>query len=143
MKILFLCVANSARSQLAEGLARDLTSRILPNAEIRSAGSAPGTLNPYAVAVMKEIGINISHHTSKSVDALPASFIRDLDYIITLCAEESCPLLSSPAKRLHWPLPDPASTEPLSEAQMLERFRGARDAIQQKLKLFFEESLPQ
>ncbi|MFN7684527.1 MAG: arsenate reductase ArsC [Oligoflexia bacterium] len=128
MNILFLCVANSARSQLAEGLARSL----LP-CRIESAGSAPATLNPYAVKVMHEIGIDISGHRSKSVDELPRDFIENIDLVITLCAEEVCPVLRSGAKRLHWPHLDPASRDPLPESEMLERFRAARDAIRQRI----------
>jgi arsenate reductase (thioredoxin) len=135
MRILFMCVANSARSQLAEGLARQR----LPGAEVRSAGSQPGQLNPYAVQVMDEIGVDISGHRSKSVDELPPAFLAGLDYVITLCAEEVCPVLPSPAKKLHWPIPDPASEEARPEAEMLARFRAARDAISAKLKLFHPE----
>lgn len=130
MKILFMCVANSARSQLAEGLARVE----FPNAEIESAGSNPGKLNPYAVAVMKEIGLDISKHHSKSIDDLSPAFVAGLEYVITLCAEEVCPVLISKATKLHWPLPDPATKEPLPEAEALRRFREARDAISEKLE---------
>ena len=130
MNILFMCVANSARSQLAEGLARE----IFPDAQIMSAGSHPGRLNPFAVQVMKEINLDIAKHYSKSIDQLPLNFINQLDYVITLCAEEVCPVLpSKTAKRLHWPFPDPASKEPLSEAEFLKRFRSAREAIRKKL----------
>ena len=132
MRILFLCVANSARSQLAEGLARS----VFPDAEVESAGSHPGKLNPYAVAVMKEIGLDISRHFSKSVGELRPDFIEGLDYLITLCAEEVCPLIVSKAKRLHWPHPDPATREPLPVAEALERFRAARVAIAAKLDEF-------
>lgn len=132
MKILFMCVANSARSQLAEGLAR----QIFPKAEIESAGSHPGKLNPCAVTVMKEIGLDISKHYSKSVDQLSPRFIAELDYVITLCAEEVCPTLVSKAKKLHWPHPDPATKEPLSESESLQRFRMARDAIRARLEDF-------
>jgi arsenate reductase len=135
MKILFMCVANSARSQLAEGLAR----QVFPLAEIESAGSHPAHLNPFAVRVMKEIGIDISNHHSKSVDDLSPQFIAGLDYVITLCAEEVCPLIVSKATKLHWPLSDPASKEPLAEDVMLQRFRQARDAIHQRLKEFKKE----
>lgn len=135
MKILFMCVANSARSQLAEGLAR----KSFPNAEIQSAGSQPSTLNPYAVAVMKEIGIDISKHYSKSTDDLSPGFLATLDYVITLCAEEVCPILVSKAKKLHWPLPDPAVKEPMSESESLQRFREARNGIDKKLKQFKTE----
>lgn len=136
MNILFMCVANSARSQLAEGLAR----QIFPNAEIESAGSHPGKLNPFAVQVMKEIGVDISKHYSKSYDNLSPKFIVNLKYIITLCAEEVCPVMSSQtAEKLHWPFPDPASKEPLPEEELLRRFREARDNIKTRLLEFKKE----
>ena len=136
MKILFMCVANSARSQLAEGLARDL----FPEAEIQSAGSHPGKLNPFAVKVMEEIGLDISRHYSKSIDDLSPQFIIGIEYIITLCAEEVCPTMVAPkAKKLHWPFPDPASQEVLSEAESLRRFREARDQIKSRLLDFKKE----
>jgi arsenate reductase len=127
-----MCVANSARSQLAEGLARHL----FPSFEIQSAGSHPGKLNPYAVAVMKEIGIDISKQFSKSVSDLSPEFLMGVNYVITLCAEEVCPVLVSKAKTLRWPLSDPATKESLEEEVSLERFRKARDAIFEKLKEF-------
>lgn len=135
MKILFMCVANSARSQLAEGLARQM----FPQFEIQSAGSHPGRLNPFAVKTMSEIGVDISKHHSKSVDDLPTQFVAELDYVITLCAEEVCPFIISKAQKLHWPLPDPASQEPLTDEELIARFRSARDAITQKLKSFKTE----
>jgi arsenate reductase len=135
MNILFMCVANSARSQLAEGLA----GAKLPEARIASAGSHPGKLNPAAVAVLGEVGIDISHQFSKSVDELPPELVQNLDYVITLCAEEVCPAIISRAKRLHWPLPDPASRDPLPEAELLARFRAARDSITEKLNAFSKE----
>jgi arsenate reductase len=135
MKILFMCVANSARSQLAEGLARQR----FPQAEIRSAGSHPGKLNPAAVAVMKEVGVDISKHFAKSVDDLAPEFVAGLDYVITLCAEEVCPVIISKAQRLHWPFPDPATQTPLPEAGALPRFREARDAIARRLADFNPE----
>jgi len=135
MKMLFMCVANSARSQLAEGLARNF----FPEAEIESAGSHPGKLNPYAVAVMKEKNIDISKHFSKSINHLSSEFISNLDYVITLCAEEVCPILISKAKKLHWPFQDPATKEPLTESEALERFRKTRDLISEKLKEFKSE----
>lgn len=135
MKILFMCVANSARSQLAEGLGR----RIFPGAEIESAGSRPGKLNPHAVAVMQEIGVDISKHRSKSVEDLSPKFLAALDYVITLCAEEVCPILDSRAKRLRWPHADPVAKEPISESESLQRFREARDAIQKMLQQFKRE----
>ncbi len=136
MNILFMCVANSARSQLAEGLAR----HIFPEAKIMSAGSLPGKLNPFAVSVMNEIGLDISKHYSKSIDNLPPGFVVEIDYIITLCAEEVCPVMTSQrAKKLHWPLPDPATKGPMSETVGLNRFREARDSIKKRLEAFKQE----
>jgi len=126
MNILFMCVANSARSQIAEGLAR----RILGGeAHIESAGSRPSRLNPLAVAVMQEVGIEISRHYSKSVDELDPDFLAQLDYVVTLCADEVCPTVLSKAKKIHWPLPDPAGQSGSDEEQ-LERFRKVRDKPQ-------------
>lgn len=136
MKILFMCVANSARSQLAEGLALNL----FPQAEVQSAGSHPGKLNPFAVQVMKEVDVDITKHFSKSTNDLSPKFLENLDYVITLCAEEVCPILpSQTAKKLHWPFPDPASKEPLSEQESLRRFRQVRDNIQERLLQFKKE----
>lgn len=135
MKILFMCVANSARSQMAEGLARHILG---PEHEIQSAGSHPSKLNPLAVQVMEEIGIDISKHFSKSVDDLSPKFIVGLDYVITLCAEEVCPTMVSKAKKLHWGHPDPARSES-SVIEQLERFRKVRDEIKQQVKKFKDE----
>lgn len=129
--ILFLCVANSARSQMAEGLARAMLPK---DYTVQSAGSAPSHLNPYAIKVMAEEGIDISGHTSKSVDDIDKPSI---ELVITLCAEEVCPVFPGKVKRLHWPLPDPASKEPLAEAVMLDRFRMARNTLRQKIKEHF------
>lgn len=126
--LLFLCVANSARSQMAEGLARELFGE---NVTVASAGSAPSHLNPYAIEVMREVGIDISAHISKSVDAIDAGSIGT---VITLCAEEVCPAFLGKVRRLHWPIPDPASNdENLPRGEMLTRFRAARDAIRARL----------
>ncbi len=135
MNILFMCVANSARSQIAEGLAR----QVFPDSEIMSAGSDPGKLNTFAVIVMNEIGLDISKHYSKSYDDLPPKFIVSLDYVITLCADEVCPTMVSKAKKLHWPFPDPATKEPISEDESIRRFREARDAIRSRLEEFKKE----
>lgn len=133
MNILFMCVANSARSQLAEGLAK----RLYPDCRIESAGSHPGKLNPFAIQTMKEIGVDISNQYSKSLNDLSPGFLAELRYVITLCAEEVCPVLPSrTAEKLHWPFPDPASKDPLSDDVMLMRFREARDNIEAKLLEF-------
>jgi arsenate reductase len=88
---------------------------------------------------MKEIGIDISTHHSKSVDDLPRAFVDALDYVITLCSEEVCPTMSSRARKLHWPHPDPATRDPISEEESLKRFRAARDAILDRLNRFKQE----
>ena len=122
-RVLFLCVANSARSQMAEGLAR----AILPaEVQVQSAGSKPATVNPYAIEAMKEIGIDISSHRSKSVDDID---VTGLDLVVTLCAEEVCPILPGHVQRLHWPIADPATKEALPDDEMRSRFRRARDRI--------------
>ena len=105
-RILFLCVANSARSQMAEGLARRIFG---DRSEVISAGSQPSKVNPYAIEAMAEIGIDISGHRSKSVDAIDPAGI---DLVITLCAEEICPVFPGRLRRLHWPISDPASADP-------------------------------
>ena len=128
LHILFMCVANSARSQLAEGLARSIFGA---SAEVESAGSQPFKVNPLAIQAMNEISVDISSHRSKSIDDLSPRFIVQLDYVITLCAEEVCPMMVSKAKKLHWPLPDPGKSG--SEEDKLQSFREVRDAIQGKL----------
>jgi len=126
--ILFLCVANSARSQMAEGLARQL----FPGLRVQSAGSRPSRVNPYAIEVLAEVGIDASGQTSKSVqDIDPAT----VDMVITLCAEEVCPLFLGKAERLHWPIPDPASDDPtLTPEDVRSRFRAGRDEIRRRLE---------
>ena len=130
-RILFLCVANSARSQMAEGLARNMFGR---DVEVLSAGSRPSKVNPYAIEAMSEIGIDVSGQRSKSVDDLDAASV---DVVITLCAEEVCPILPGRVQRLHWPIPDPATDDPnVSPEELRERFLSARDAIQKRISEF-------
>lgn len=136
MKILFMCVANSARSQLAEGLAKKIFG---DKAEIESAGSQPSKVNPLAQEALVEIGIDISTHSSKSVDDLDPRFVTNLDYVITLCTEEVCPVIITKAKKLHWPHPDPAGRTELSHEEQLQFFRNTRDALQEKLLQFKKE----
>jgi thioredoxin type arsenate reductase len=128
--LLFLCVANSARSQMAEGIARSLAP---PGVEISSAGSAPSRLNPLAVRALAEIGIDISGHRSKSVDEIPPG---DVDVVVTLCAEEVCPVFMGKALRIHWGLPDPASAGG-DEAARLQSFRDVRDELGRRLAVVF------
>ena len=128
--VLFLCVANSARSQLAEALARRLFGDAV---RVQSAGSAPTRVNPWAATALEECGISTAALRSKSVDEIdPAS----VDLVIALCAEASCPAFLSDAPRLSWAMPDPdRAHEALTDAQRLERFRETRDAIDMRLQV--------
>jgi arsenate reductase len=129
--ILFLCVANSARSQLAEGLAKSIFGSA---ATVESAGSEPsGKVQPWAIEILKEDEIDISKNWSKSTDQLPKQFLANLDYVITLCAEEVCPMLPSRAKRLHWPIQDPASSP---ESEKKSAFLRAKNEIKERLISF-------
>jgi arsenate reductase len=131
--ILFLCVANSARSQMAEGIARSLAPTEI---KIWSAGSSPTRVRPEAVAVLGEIGIDISGYRSKSVAAIPAS---EVDTVITLCGEEECPVFLGRAERLHWGLPDPAAVIG-SQEEVLAAFRKVRDELYRRIAAFLEEN---
>jgi len=122
--LVFLCVANSARSQMAEGLARHLFG---DRVRVQSAGSQPSRVNPHAIEVMAEIGIDILTHTSKSIDAVD---IEHADLVITLCADEVCPIVPGKVERLHWPLPDPVAAAP---DRVLESFRSVRDELKRRL----------
>jgi len=125
--VLFLCVANSARSQMAEGLARAL----LP-AEVKvwSAGSRPTSVRPEAIAVLEELGIDISAHRSKAVAEIPAA---EVDTVVTLCSEEECPLFLGKAERLHWGLPDPDAVTG-TEAARIDAFRRTRDELRNRIQ---------
>ena len=130
--ILFLCVANSARSQLAEGLAR----RLAPSdTRVYSAGSEPGTINPLAVRVLAEVGVDASAQHSKGLDAIP---LDEIDLVVTLCAEEVCPLFPRPVRKLHWPLPDPAKASG-SDEERLAAFRAVRDELTARLPTLWAE----
>lgn len=130
MRILFLCVANSARSQMAEGLARRMFA---DRAVVASAGSAATGVNPHAIEVLNELGIDISSHRSKSVTEIDAA---SFDTIITLCAEEVCPVVPGRVARLHWPLPDPVRA---GAAEISIRFREVRDELSRRLEAFGRE----
>ncbi len=124
--VLFLCVANSARSQMAEGLAR---ARFGPRARVASAGSSPTAVNPLAVAALDEVGIDIRGQRSTAVDDVDPAAV---DVVVTLCAEEVCPVFPGRVRRLHWPLPDPAGASG-SDAERRQRFRSVRDEIARRL----------
>ncbi len=128
--VLFLCVANSARSQMAEGIARSLAPA---SVKISSAGSRPSSLNPFAVKALAEIGLDIGTHRSKSVDDIPPG---DVDVVVTLCAEEVCPVFLGKALRVHWGLPDPAGAGTTDEEQ-LQAFRDVRDELHRRLSRVF------
>jgi len=133
MNILFLCVANSARSQIADGLAKAMLGS---NHNIQSAGSIPsGKVHPGAIEALDNIGIDISHHKSKAIDDLEYEFIENLDFVITLCAEEVCPVIPSNAVSLHWLNEDPAN-DSFNEIQTKMAFEKTRNNIYQLLKKF-------
>jgi len=134
MNILFLCVGNSARSQMAEGLAKVILGS---EHNIESAGSIPsGKVHPNAIWAMNEIGIDISNQTSKSIENLDKKFLDSLDFVITLCAEEICPVMHNKAKKINWMNEDPANTK-LSNHQSKEAFKKVRDNLFNLIKKFF------
>ncbi len=130
--LILLCVANSARSQMAEGLAR---ASAPTGWRVFSAGSQPSVVHPLAIEVMQEIGIDITNHRSKGLDEVP---VDEADYIITLCADEVCPIVPGSTQRLDWPLPDPASQGEMIRYQ-IEAFREVRDEIKRRLDAFWAE----
>ncbi len=137
MNILFLCVGNSARSQMAEGLAKEIFGT---KHRIESAGSIPiGRVHQTAIAVMDEIGIDISNQTSKSIENLDKKFVDNLDYVITLCAEEICPIMQNNAKKIHWMNEDPASKN-LSNIQSRNLFIAVRNNLFNLIKKFYIEN---
>lgn len=128
--ILFLCVANSARSQMAEGLARHLFGDAV---RVQSAGSEPSRVNPFAIKAMAELGIDLGTHSSKSVQTIDPNGV---DLVITLCAEEVCPVFLSRAPRMHWPIQDPdRKHEDLTDEERLQHFRVARDQIRARVEV--------
>ncbi len=162
MRVLFLCTGNSCRSQMAEGFARALDRGGVGGSgdsgagggvaaggvaaggdgrnthwEVASAGLEPAGLNPRAVQVMAEVGVDISGHTSKLLD--PA-ILPDLDLVVTLCgdADEHCPVLPPGVRKVHWPLPDPARAKG-TEDEVLAVFRRVRDDIAARVTALFKE----
>lgn len=127
MRVLFLCVANSARSQMAEGLAR---ARLGSEVEVLSAGSEPTEVRDEAIAVMAEAGIDIGGQRAESVTGIDPAGV---DLVVTLCAEEVCPVLPGHVERLHWPLSDPARADDDSPEVRLERFRAVRDTLASRI----------
>jgi protein-tyrosine-phosphatase len=121
-KVLFLCIHNSTRSQIAEGFARSMAPA---SAVVFSAGSEPRSVHPRAVEVMTEVGIDIAGHTSKSLDDVPWS---EVDTVVTLCDEgaQACPSVAGDVRRVQWHLPDPSG---VPEARQFDAFRELRDEI--------------
>ncbi len=132
-KVLILCTGNSARSQMAEGLFRQAAG---DRYEVFSAGTKPAQVRPEAIAVMREIGIDISGHRAKSVDEFTG---QELDLVITVCdnANESCPVFPGRTQRVHWPFEDPAAVAG-SEEQRIAVFRSIRDQIRRRIQLFLD-----
>lgn len=133
VRVLVVCTGNSARSQMAEGFLRAYGAGVV---EAASAGMEPRGLNPHAVAVMAEKGIDISQHTSK---AFSEGLARTMDYVITVCgdADARCPVLPPSVRRLHWPLPDPARAQG-SAAEVREVFRQSRDELERRVRQLLE-----
>jgi arsenate reductase len=130
---LFLCVANSARSQIAEAIANRLAPE---DVEIYSAGSSPARISSYALRVLAEIGIDASHQFAKPIEAIPRERVGT---VITLCAEEVCPVFPGHVERLHWPLQDPMG---ITEQEVLEAYRRIRDQLMERLEEFFAAHEP-
>lgn len=132
-KVLFLCTANSCRSQMAEGIANHFLGDRL---EAVSAGTEASFVNPRAIQVLGEIGVDISRHRSKNLDEFTG---QEFDYVITLCgdANEKCPLFFGGVQRTHLGFPDPAKAVG-TEEEILQEFRRVRDEIQKSLLAFFQ-----
>lgn len=133
-RVLFICTHNSARSQMAEGLINhDLTGKV----QAFSAGTEPASVHPLAIAAMKEVGIDISRHRSKSID----EFVEEkFDFVITLCdhAAESCPIFFGGVQRIHMGFPNPAAVSG-SQEERLAAFRKVRDQIRTQLVEFLSD----
>ena len=134
MNILFLCVGNSGRSQIAEALAKDMLPKSF---DIKSAGSIPAEkVHKDAILVMENVGIDISTNQTQSIDSIEADFINNLDYVITLCKEEVCPVVPEATKIFHWPNEDPDNNN-FNQIQSINAFTRTRENIFNLLKKFF------
>lgn len=136
-RALFVCIHNSARSQMAEAWLRHLGGGRF---EVESAGLEPGNLNPFVVQAMAKAGIDISHHTSKSVDQLLASH-RQFDYVIAVCdkeAAERCPLFPGEGARLHWSFSDPSAASG-DDGHKLRVAMEVRDEIRARIEAWLKE----
>ncbi len=135
-KIMFLCTGNSCRSQMAEGLAKKIGGN---RVEVYSAGLEAHGVNPRAIKVMAEIGIDISQQTSDEIDPI---LLSQMDYAITLCddADTRCPTTPPTVKRLHMPFSDPAKATG-TEEEIMEQFRKVRDTIAAQLREYLTRTL--
>ena len=125
-RVLFLCAHNSARSQMAEGFLRSFAG---DRFEVQSAGTKATRLHPLAISVMRELGVDISKQTSKSIDDVGEGW----DVVVTVC-DSSCPVPPRSGLKLRWKLPDPSIARG-TQAQRLEVFRGVRDSIGSRVRL--------
>jgi len=134
MRVLFLCTHNSARSQMAEGWLRHLGGERF---DVHSAGTEATLVRPLAIQAMQEVGIDISHHTSKT---LQQYLKQPWDYVITVCdaANEACPIFPGGKRRLHWSFPDPSKATGTEEEQ-LEIYRQVRNAIRERIEECLKE----
>jgi arsenate reductase len=136
-KVLFICIHNSARSQMAEAFLKEICG---DNFEAHSAGLEPGSLNPLAVEAMREIGIDISHNQTQSVFDLFKSG-ELFAYVITVCDESSaqrCPIFAGVTQRLHWSFPDPGELTGTHE-ERLAGTRKIRDQIRARIEMWCDE----
>ena len=135
VSVLILCTANSARSQMAEGLLRHLSGGAI---EVYSAGAKPSSVNPFAIQAMRQRGIDISGQSS---DSIKRYLDTPFDYVITVCdnAAENCPLFPGPAKRIHWSFADPAAVTGDDEA-VASSFAEVRDGLEARLSQWLGES---
>lgn len=133
-RLLVLCTGNSARSQMGEGLFRHEGRGAY---EVASAGTKPSHVRPEAIAVMKELGIDISGHRSKSVNEFEG---QSFDYVVTVCdnARDNCPVFPTGTDRIHWSFEDPAAVQG-GEQERLAAFRRIRDEIHERVKTFFQD----
>ena len=135
-RVLFVCIHNSARSQMAEAFLNDICGDVF---EAHSAGIEPGKLNPVVVEAMREVGIDISGNQTKSVTSYLEAGI-EFAYVITVCDEtsaERCPIFPGKTRRLHWGFPDPSAIQGTPE-EKLARTRTIRNAIHAKVQLWCE-----
>ncbi|MEK6745121.1 MAG: arsenate reductase ArsC [Nitrospirota bacterium] len=137
LKVMFLCTGNSCRSQMAEGFARSLGEGLI---EAHSAGLMAAGVNPRAIAVMEEAGIDISRQRSREIDP---NLLKTMDIVITLCdnAAEACPVTPPAIQRIHWPVKDPVGAVGTGE-EIMKEFRRARDEIRKKVEGFVRDLPP-